>query len=272
MGAEMRGGHRDGHIMNETRVFLVGAGPGDPDLLTLKAVKAIQAADVLLVDELVSAAVLTHAKSDARIVNVGKRGGCASTPQAFISKLIVAEAKKGHRVVRLKGGDPAIFSRAAEEIAEISAAGLRYKIIPGVTAASACAAALGVPLTDRAGGHGVAFVTGHPASEDAPVNWKALLEAKVTLAIYMGVGRAVTIIGALTEAGASDALPCAIVSHASTAYEVRYHCTLAQLADVLHTHRVHSPALVLIGDAMRSAHSVADGEHIRETYVRRGLV
>jgi uroporphyrin-III C-methyltransferase len=250
----------------EVRIFLVGAGPGDPELLTLKAVRAIARADVLLVDDLVNPEVLAHAKTNARVVYVGKRAGCVSTPQAFISKLLVAEAKQGHVVVRLKGGDPSIFGRAAEEIAEIRAAGLRYEIIPGITAASACAAAQGSPLTDRAAGHGVAFITGHPASDDAPINWKALLAAKVTLAIYMGVGRSAQIVSALVAAGASPALPCAIVANASTRKESRYACTLEALPTLIATQKVPSPALLIIGEAMRNV--VQSAEHAQK-YLRR---
>jgi uroporphyrin-III C-methyltransferase len=242
----------------DVRVFLVGAGPGDADLLTLKAVKAIARADVLLVDDLVNDAVLAHARADARVVYVGKRGGCASTPQAFINKLIVAQAQQGHVVVRLKGGDPAVFGRAAEEIEALHAAELAYEIVPGITAASAAAAALGTPLTDRFAGHGVAFVTGHAASDASPVNWQALLDAKLTLAIYMGVGRAVHIVNDLLRAGAQPGTPCAVVSHASTAVERRYACALGEVAELIATQSVASPAVLLIGDALRNVASARE--------------
>jgi uroporphyrin-III C-methyltransferase len=235
------------------RVSLVGAGPGDANLLTIKAAKTIAAADVLLVDDLVGDAVLTYARADARIVYVGKRGGCASTPQAFICKLLVAEAKRGLRVVRLKGGDPSVFGRAAEEIAALNAAGIDYEIIPGITAASAAAAALKHPLTDRDAGHGVAFITGHSAREDDPVNWRAMIEAKLTLAIYMGVQRVEDIARELQRAGAARTMPCAIVCHASSAHERRYACTLGELVQVVHTERIASPAIVLVGEALRDA-------------------
>ena len=147
------------------RVTLVGAGPGDPELLTLKAVRAIRAATVLLVDDLVNEAVLRYARKSARIVHVGKRGGCASTPQAFIEKLMAAEALKGERVVRLKGGDPFVFGRGGEEADHLRAHGLQVDVVNGITSGLAAATALGVPLTHRDHAHGVIFVTGHARRE-----------------------------------------------------------------------------------------------------------
>ena len=143
------------------RITLVGAGPGDPELLTLKAVRAIRAATVLLVDDLVNDAVLRYARKSTRIVHVGKRGGCASTPQAFIEKLMAAEALKGERVVRLKGGDPFVFGRGGEEADHLRAQGLQVDVVNGITSGLAAATALGVPLTHREHAHGVIFVTGH---------------------------------------------------------------------------------------------------------------
>jgi uroporphyrin-III C-methyltransferase len=239
------------------RVSIVGAGPGDADLLTLKAAKTIAHADVLLVDDLVHTDVLAHARGDARIVYVGKRGGCASTPQAFICKLLVAEAKQGHNVVRLKGGDPAIFSRAAEEIAALQNAGIDYEIVPGITAASAASASLGLPLTDRDYGHGVVFITGHAASDDAPIQWRALLNANVTLAIYMGVSRVRDIVAALRAAGARDDLPCAVISHVAREDEQALGCALSALENTVRTHAVASPAILLIGEALKDAQARA---------------
>ena len=152
------------------KVFLVGAGPGDPELLTLKAVRAIAQADVLLVDDLVNPLVLEHARRDARIVQVGKRGGCQSTPQQFIERLMVSESLAGNVVVRLKGGDPFMFGRGGEEIAALEAAGIEYEVLNGITAGLAGPTSVGIPLTHRDFCHGVAFITGHTKSEknDAP--------------------------------------------------------------------------------------------------------
>ena len=170
---------------------LVGAGPGDPELLTLKALKAIQAATVLLVDDLVSPDIVSFARPEARIVYVGKRGGCKSTPQAFIEKLMEAEVRSGEHVVRLKGGDPFIFGRGGEEAEHLRAAGIEVRIINGITAGLAGLSSLGAPLTHREHAHGVVFITGHAKPGDAGTDWRALAQtaqaARLTLVIYMGV-------------------------------------------------------------------------------------
>ena len=237
--------------MMPTQVYLVGAGPGDPELLTFKAARVIGLADVLLVDDLVNPRILTHARLDTRVVYVGKRGGCVSTPQAFISKLMVSEAQKGHTVVRLKGGDPCVFGRAAEEIAAMREAGIQYEIVPGITAASAAAAQLGTPLTDRSSGHGVALVTGHTADEDEDdTHWRALLASGLTLVIYMGVSRCDRLTQTLLRAGASPQLPCAIVQAASAKGTREVRTTLSQLANTIRSEKIESPALLLIGQAM----------------------
>ena len=174
------------------RVHLVGAGPGDPELLTLKAVRAIRQATVLLVDDLVGEGVLRYARRSARIVHVGKRGGCASTPQAFIERLMVAEARRGERVVRLKGGDPFVFGRGGEEAASLRAAGVEVEVVNGITAGLAAATSIGVPLTHRDHAHGVVFVTGHARRDaaGAAIDWPTLAAAAaegLTLVIYMGI-------------------------------------------------------------------------------------
>ncbi len=154
--------------MNTGKVTLVGAGPGDPDLLTLKALKAIRAATVLLVDDLVSPEVVAHAAPGARIVHVGKRGGCKSTPQAFIEKLMLMAAREGENVVRLKGGDPFIFGRGGEEMEHLRAAGVEVAIVNGITSGLAAATSLGVPLTHRDHAQGVIFLTGHAQKGASP--------------------------------------------------------------------------------------------------------
>jgi uroporphyrin-III C-methyltransferase len=233
------------------KVFLVGAGPGDPELLTFKAARLLGAADVVMMDDLVNPALLTHARQDARIVYVGKRGGCVSTPQAFIGKLMVREALAGHTVVRLKGGDPSVFGRAAEEIADCCAAGIAYEIVPGITSASAAAAQAGTPLTDRSAGHGVALITGHAAAgEDDDMNWTALLATGLTIVVYMGIGRCQTIAHALKAGGARLNLPCVIVERASQPDARTIPTTLGALYDVVERESVQSPALLMIGDAL----------------------
>jgi uroporphyrin-III C-methyltransferase len=166
-------------------VTLLGAGPGDPDQLTIKAVKALRRATVALVDDLVDPGVLRYLKRSARVIPVGKRGGCASTPQAFIHKLMVAEARKGERVVRIKGGDPFVFGRSGEECDALRAAGLQVEVIGGLTAGIAGPAAIGIPVTDRRHAPGVALVTGHAQDGGAGPDWAALARSGLTLVIYM---------------------------------------------------------------------------------------
>jgi uroporphyrin-III C-methyltransferase len=233
-------------------VHLVGAGPGDAELLTLKAVRAIRAATVLLVDDLVGDGVLKYARKSARIVHVGKRGGCASTPQAFIEKLMAAEALKGERVVRLKGGDPLLFGRGGEEIEHLQALGIRVEVINGITSGLAAVNALGVALTHRTHAHGVMFVTGHPRAEDATIHWPTLAACAaqgITLVIYMGI----TTIDAL-QAGLLQGLPAdtpiAVVQHASLPQQRSVVSSLNDLADVVEREQLGSPNIIIVGDVL----------------------
>jgi uroporphyrin-III C-methyltransferase len=234
-------------------VTLVGAGPGDPELLTLKAVKAIQGATVLLVDDLVHPAVLEHASPSARIVHVGKRGGCKSTPQAFIEKLMVMAALEGETVVRLKGGDPFIFGRGGEEVEGLQAAGIQVKVVNGITAGLAAVTSLGVPLTHRDHAHGVVFVTGHAKPGDAGTDWAALAttahQAKLTLVIYMGVSGVEHIARGLL-AGLPVSTPVAVVQHASQPQQREAFCTLGELARTVREQGMGSPAVMVVGDVI----------------------
>ena len=189
-------------------VVLVGAGPGDPDLLTVRAARAIARADVILVDDLVDGRVLELARADARVVHVGKRGGRASTSQAFIERLLIHEARSGRRVVRLKGGDPFVFGRGGEELNALHRAGLDVEVIPGITAGIAAPAAAGIPVTDRRHAPGVAFVTGHTQPDGTGPRWDALARSGLTLVIYMGLTRSAEITGALQSAGLSAIDAC----------------------------------------------------------------
>ena len=237
------------------RVTLVGAGPGDPELLTIKAVKAIHRATVLLVDDLVGGEVLRYARTSARIVYVGKRGGCASTPQAFIHKLMVAEAGRGERVVRLKGGDPFVFGRGGEEVDALRAAGIEVDVISGLTAGIAGPAAIGIPVTDRRHAAGVAFVTGHAqdgAGGNGGPDWQSLARSGLTLVIYMGVARCRDIQRSLLDAGMAPDTPAAIISQACTPRQRQARCTLGGLADTLQREALPSPALLVIGDVVQA--------------------
>lgn len=241
-------------------VHLIGAGPGDPELLTRKAVRCLRQADVILVDDLVSDACLRFARSSCRIVRVGKRGGCRSTPQAFIEKLLIREARRGQRVVRLKGGDPMVFGRAGEEIAALRAAGLRVEVVPGITAASAAAAALAASLTHRDHAPGVALITGHRQPGAGPTPWAELARSGLTLAVYMGLTQAARIETDLLDAGLPATTPVCLVQAVSTAAERRVATTLGALAATVHDQRLASPCVVLIGEAMRLA--VAADPHV----------
>lgn len=241
------------------QVTLVGAGPGDPELLTLKAVRAIGRATVLLVDDLVSDAVLAYASRAARIVRVGKRGGCRSTPQAFIDKLMAAEALNGETVVRLKGGDPFIFGRGGEEAERLRAQGITVEIVNGITSGLAAASSLGVPLTHRDHAHGVIFVTGHASAEGASLQWPALAAAAaqgLTLVIYMGVTSIDALQSGLLQ-GLPAATPAAAIQHASLPQQRQWHCTLGSLAQTVRAECIGSPAIVIVGDVLRGAQTLA---------------
>lgn len=236
------------------RVTLVGAGPGDPELLTLKAVKAIASATVVLVDDLVNEAILAHASPQARIVHVGKRGGCQSTPQAFIEKMMVQAAQAGERVVRLKGGDPFIFGRGGEEVEHLQAAGVAVDVVNGITAGLAAVTSLNVPLTHREHAHGVVFITGHAKPGDAGTNWAALAhcaqQVKLTLVVYMGVSSIEHIQAGLLQ-GLPGQTPVAIVQRASLPQQRHAITTLADMAHALHTQRLGSPSVLVIGDVLQ---------------------
>lgn len=239
--------------MNHGKVTLVGAGPGDPELLTLKALKAIQRATVLLVDDLVSDEIVAFARPEARIVYVGKRGGCKSTPQAFIEKLMLMAAREGEDVVRLKGGDPFIFGRGGEEVEHLREAGIEVEVVNGITAGLAAVTSLGVPLTHRQHAHGVVFVTGHAKPGDSGTDWKALAatahSARLTLVIYMGVSGAERIQDELLS-GLPAATPVAVVQSASLAAQRHITTTLGELASAICEAGLASPSVIVVGDVI----------------------
>ena len=242
------------------QVTLVGAGPGDPELLTLKAIKAIQAATVLLVDDLVNEQIVTnYASPTARIVHVGKRGGCKSTPQAFIEKLMVMAAREGENVVRLKGGDPFIFGRGGEEVEHLQAAGVQVSVINGITSGLAAVTSLNVPLTHREHAHGVVFVTGHAKRDDDGTDWQALAaaarQAKLTLVIYMGVSGVRRIQTELLT-GLPASTPVAVIQNATLPSQRQLVTTLDGLAQSIEQQAFGSPAVLVVGDVIRGVQSV----------------
>ena len=230
------------------RVTLIGAGPGDPELLTLKAARALGAADVVLVDELVNRGCLAHVRSDARIIEVGKRGGCKSTPQAFIEKLLILYVKEKKNVVRLKGGDPFVFGRGGEEVEALRAQGIEVEIIPGITAGTAVPASLGIPVTHREFARGVTFVTGHTKDGTEP-NWQALAHSGTTLGIYMGLGALKKLLSSLKAAGMDPATPACFIENGTLPNQKQRVATLSSLSG----EGFAGPALIVIGDVVRFA-------------------
>ncbi|GAB4038016.1 MAG: hypothetical protein Fur0014_06310 [Rubrivivax sp.] len=226
-------------------VTLVGAGPGDPELLTLQAVRALRRATVVLVDDLVDPRVLRFVRRSARIVRVGKRGGRISTPQALIHKRLVAEARHGETVVRLKGGDPFVFGRGGEEVDALRAEGIPVRVVSGLTAGIAGPAAAGIPVTDRRHAPGVALVTGHAQDGGAGPDWAALARSGLTLVVYMGLARAEAVAQALREGGLPAATPAAVVRAAHTPAQEVQRCTLATLAATAAAG--DGPAVLVIG-------------------------
>jgi len=220
------------------KVYLMGAGPGDPELMTLKAARALGRADVVLVDALVNRGCLAHARSDARIVEVGKRTG-SGTSQAFIEKAMVQTAKNGLTVARLKGGDPFIFGRGGEELRALLDAGVEVEVIPGITAGTGVPAALGIPLTHRGVAHGVTFVTGHGAELD----WQALVRSKTTLVIYMGLANLGAIVRALESAGMDPATPACLIENGTLGNQRQVVTRLEALSGA----GFRGPALIVIG-------------------------
>lgn len=234
-------------------VTLVGAGPGDPELLTLKALKAIQAASVLLVDDLVSPEIVALAAPGARVVYVGKRGGCKSTPQAFIERLMLTAAQAGERVVRLKGGDPFLFGRGGEEVRFLQSMGVPVQVVNGITAGLAAASSLHVPLTHRDAAHGVLFLTGHPSAGPHATQWNVLAQTaqleRLTLVIYMGVSGVAHIQSGLLQ-GLPASTPAAIVQNASLPQQRQVRCTLGDLSQAMLQAGIASPAVIVVGDVL----------------------
>lgn len=235
--------------MTAGKVWLVGVGPGDAELMTLKAARVLAAADVWLVDDLVGHDVLALAAPAARVLRVGKRGGCRSTPQSFINRLLLRHARQGRSVARVKGGDAMLFGRGGEEAAWLRAAGVDVEVVNGLTSGMLAATAIDVPLTHRDCCRGVAFVTAH-AQDGGEPNWPALAQSGLTLAIYMGMQRLDRIRDGLIAGGMPATTPVAVVQSASTQDERRLLTTLAQLPAQARASGMASPAIVLVGQVV----------------------
>jgi uroporphyrin-III C-methyltransferase len=247
--------HEGSRELMPGKVYLMGAGPGDPELMTLKAARALGHADVILVDDLVSRGCLAHARSDAKVIEVGKRAGEVSTPQEYIHKLAIQLARTGKVVARLKGGDPFIFGRGGEELAALVAAGIDVEVIPGVTAGIAVPATLGIPVTHRDLAHGVTFVTGH-GKDGAEPDWRALAACGTTLVIYMGLKKLPGILIALLEAGMDPKTPACIIENGTLANQRQVVATLDSLSGA----GMNGPSIIVIGQVVLFAASLSQTE------------
>ncbi|MFQ5472531.1 MAG: uroporphyrinogen-III C-methyltransferase, partial [Dehalococcoidia bacterium] len=254
-------------------VSLVGAGPGDPDLITLAGLDRIKRAEVIVYDRLVAPTLLDHAAPDAELIYMGKIGGEKSHDQGAINAVLVEKAQAGRRVVRLKGGDPFVFGRGSEEAESLLAAGIPFEIVPGVTSAVAVPAYAGVPVTHRGVASSFAVVTGHedPGKDESAVDWERLATAVDTLVLLMGIRSLPEIVERLTAAGRSSNTPAAVISWGTTPQQRTVVGTLADIVDVVDRAGIGAPAITVVGDVVRLRDSLSWFEN-RPLFGKRVLI
>jgi uroporphyrin-III C-methyltransferase len=251
------------------KVYLVGAGPGDPDLLTVKALRLLRTADIVLHDDLVSDEILKLIPPNAQVQNVGKRCGSKTVQQAEINFLMVTLAASGQQVIRLKSGDPLIFGRAGEEIEALRQSNIEYEIVPGVTSALGAAAAAGIPLTDRRASSTLVLTAGHCAPENDDPEWSRFAAARATLVVYMPGHNYGEVAGRLTRAGFGEETPCAIISRATTPQQRIFRTTISELpwSPVL-----TAPTLLVVGKVVQYADRNLAEEAVSLSELERGTV
>ncbi|PWU70403.1 uroporphyrinogen-III C-methyltransferase [Gracilibacillus dipsosauri] len=238
------------------KVFLIGAGPGDPDLITVKGLKAIQAADVILYDRLVNKQLLQEAKPEAELIFCGKFPSLHLMKQETINQLLVQYGKENKMVVRLKGGDPFVYGRGAEEALILAENGIAYEVVPGITSGIATPAYAGIPVTHREIGRSLAMITGHSNNEE--IKWKQLATAVDTLAIYMGVSNLPFIVDNLIEGGKALETPVAIIQEGTTESQKVMIGNLLTIVALVEKHKIHNPAIIIVGEVVKIGEKLAE--------------
>jgi len=243
--------------MMDGKVYLVGSGPGDPDLLTVKALRLIQSADVVLYDRLVSKAILDLIPVGVSRIMVGKKSGHHCVPQQDINQLLINSARKNRKIVRLKGGDPYIFGRGSEEAMALRAHGIAFEIVPGITSAAGCSAYAGIPLTHRGLSRSVQFLTGHfRENEPLDVDWQKLTDPQSTLVIYMELANLAGICQSLIDAGMDPVTPAAAVQNATTQRQQRVIADVQTLAQSVQQAKLQAPVMIIIGQVVSLTHDL----------------